>query len=110
MSSEASGRAVIQSPHLDIFIQQCAKKVTWETFRDKGLGLALCWYINTFSSTMCDVNFLLLCTVLDYQGDYMESVKIEIDDESGCSHHGLICRQFPLIDYEEKNIVNDRYC
>ncbi|WP_310429603.1 hypothetical protein [Chamaesiphon sp. VAR_48_metabat_135_sub] len=193
-NSEATGRAVIQSPHLPIFIQHCAKKMTWETFSDKGLSLELRWYINTFDSNMCEVNFLLFCTVLeslnkkyfnnvsrrpilrenrdpqeknlqnslkkmlenygvpyqdlfpdleftrtrnkivhegfseihvnisielqklsnlivriflsilDYQGDYMESVKIEIDDKSGCSHHGLICRRFPLINTEDSTV------
>jgi len=63
--SEASGIAVIQSPHLYQFMQQCAKKLTWETFSDKGVGLALSWYIDTFVSPMAEVNFLLLCTVLE---------------------------------------------
>ncbi len=67
LRSEARGIAVIQSPHLCLFMQQCAKNLTWETFSDKGvgLGLALIWYIDTFVSPMAEVNFLLLCTVLE---------------------------------------------
>jgi len=57
--------AVIQFPLLDVFIQQCAKKLTWETFSDKGLGSALGWYINTFANPQIEMNFLLLCTVLE---------------------------------------------
>ena len=63
--SEASGIAVIESPNLKLFMQQCAKNLTWETFSDKGVGLALTWYIDTFVSPMDEVNFLLLCTVLE---------------------------------------------
>lgn len=63
--SEASGIAVIESPNLKLFMQQCAKNLTWETFSDKGVGLALTWYIDTFVSPMAEVNFLLLCTVLE---------------------------------------------
>ena len=67
LRSEARGIAVIQSPHLYLFMQQCAKNLTWETFSDrgKGVGLALSWYIDTFVSPMAEVNFLLLCTVLE---------------------------------------------
>jgi len=65
LRSEARGIAVIQSPHLYQFIQQCAKNLTWETFSDKGVGLALSWYIDTFVSPMAEVKFLLLCTVLE---------------------------------------------
>jgi hypothetical protein len=63
--SEASGIAVIESPNLKLFMQQCAKNLTGETFSDKGVGLALTWYIDTFVSPMAEVNFLLLCTVLE---------------------------------------------
>jgi len=65
LRSEATGIAVIQSPDLYLFIQQCAKNLTWETFSDKRVGLALIWYIDTFVSPMAEVNFLLLCTVLE---------------------------------------------
>ncbi|MBD1827261.1 hypothetical protein H6F71_07365 [Microcoleus sp. FACHB-61] len=65
LRSEARGIAVIQSPHLYQFMQQCAKNLTGETFSDKGVGLALSWYIDTFVSPMAAVNFLLLCTVLE---------------------------------------------
>ena len=63
--NEAKGRAVIQSPHRRSFIEQCAKKLTKEIFNDKGLGLALYWYIDTFVSIKSEVNFLKLCTVLE---------------------------------------------
>ena len=63
--NEAKGRSVIQSPNLPLFIQQCAKKLNWDTFNDKGLGLALYWYIDTFVSIKSEVNFLTLCTVLE---------------------------------------------
>ena len=58
---------VIQSPQLYPFIQQCAAKLTKEIFSEEGtgLGLALSWYISTFVSTVAEVNFLLLCTVLE---------------------------------------------
>ena len=65
LRSEARGIPVIQSPHLYQFMQQCAKNLTGETFSDKGVGLALTWYIDTFVSPMAEVNFLLLCTVLE---------------------------------------------
>ncbi|MEG5040188.1 MULTISPECIES: hypothetical protein [unclassified Microcoleus] len=65
LRNEARGVAVIQSPDLYLFIQQCAKKLTLETFSDKGVGLALTWYMDTFVSPMAEVNFLLLCTVLE---------------------------------------------
>lgn len=65
LRSEARGIAVIQSPDLHIFIQQCARKLTPEIFNDTGVGLALSWYIDTFTSTIAEVNFLLLCTVLE---------------------------------------------
>ena len=65
LRNEASGIAVIESPNLKLFIQQCAKNLTGETFSDKGVGLALSWYIDTFVSPMAEVNFLLLCTVLE---------------------------------------------
>lgn len=63
--SEVSGIAVIESPNLKLFMQQCAKNLTCETFSDKGVGLALTWYIDTFVSPRAEVNFLLLCTVLE---------------------------------------------
>lgn len=62
---EARGLAVIQSPHLSLFIQQCTKQMTWENFNNRGVGLALNWYLHTFTSTVVEVNFLLLCTVLE---------------------------------------------
>lgn len=65
LRSEARGIPVIQSPDLYQFMQQCAKNLTGETFSDKGVGLALTWYIDTFVSPMAEVNFLLLCTVLE---------------------------------------------
>ena len=65
LHSEARGIAVIHSPDLYLFMQQCAKNLTGETFSDKGVGLALSWYIDTFVSPMAAVNFLLLCTVLE---------------------------------------------
>jgi hypothetical protein len=65
LRSESRGIPVIQSPHLYQFMQQCAKNLTGETFSDKGVGLALTWYIDTFVSPMAEVNFLLLCTVLE---------------------------------------------
>jgi len=65
LRNEARGIAVIQSPDLYLFIQQCAKNLTGETFSDKGVGVALTWYIDTFVCPMAEVNFLLLCTVLE---------------------------------------------
>lgn len=65
LRSEARGIAVIHSPDLYLFMQQSAKNLTGETFSDKGVGLALTWYIDTFVSPIAEVNFLLLCTVLE---------------------------------------------
>ena len=65
LHGEARGLAVMQSPHLPLFIQQCAKQMTWENFSKRGVGLALSWYVDTFTSTVVEVNFLLLCTVLE---------------------------------------------
>jgi len=65
LHGEARGMAVIQAPHLYLFIQQCTKKMTWETFSNRGMGLALSWYLDTFNSTIAEVNFLLLCTGLE---------------------------------------------
>jgi len=42
---EGRGIAVMQQVHLASFIEQCASKVTWENFSDKGLGSALRWYL-----------------------------------------------------------------
>lgn len=39
--------------------------------------------------------------ILGYQGNYIESIKIEIDDPLGRSKHGLICRSFPFIASED---------
>ena len=62
---EGRGIAVVQQAHLTLFIQQCASKVTWENFSDKGLGSALGWYTDAFSSNTVSVEFLLFCTVLE---------------------------------------------
>ncbi|MBW4571996.1 MAG: hypothetical protein KME31_29565 [Tolypothrix carrinoi HA7290-LM1] len=59
------GVAVIQQPHLHLFIQQCSSKVTWVNFSDKGLGSALRWYVEAFTSSTVSVEFMLLCTVLE---------------------------------------------
>ena len=42
------------------FFQQCAKKLNWDTFNDKGLGLALYWYIDTFVSIKSEVNWRVI--------------------------------------------------
>lgn len=55
----------MQQAHLTLFIQQCAPKVTWENFSDKGLGSALGWYTEAFTSDEVSVEFILLCTVLE---------------------------------------------
>ncbi|MBD2485397.1 hypothetical protein [Planktothrix sp. FACHB-1365] len=62
---EGRGIAVVQQAHLTLFIQQCASKVTWENFSDKGLGSALGWYTDAFSSNTVSVEFILFCTVLE---------------------------------------------
>ncbi len=61
----SNGIAVMQKVHLPLFIQQCASKVTCETFSKKGLGSALRWYIEAFSSNTVSVEFIMLCTVLE---------------------------------------------
>ncbi|BAY28937.1 hypothetical protein NIES2107_07750 [Nostoc carneum NIES-2107] len=59
------GIAVIQQPDLHLFIKQCASKVTPVNFGDKGLGSALRWYVEAFTSNTVSVEFMLLCTVLE---------------------------------------------
>jgi hypothetical protein len=44
--------------------------------------------------------------ILEYQGNYMESIKIEIDDPLGRSKHGWICRSFPFIASEDNTESN----
>jgi hypothetical protein len=65
LPSEARGIAIIQSHCLDLFIQQCSKKIKSEFFVDKAVGLALSWYIDTFYSSQVEVIFLILCTALE---------------------------------------------
>jgi hypothetical protein len=60
-----SGITIIQAVFLHLFIQQCASKVTSDYFSSKGLGSALRWYTEAFTSSTASVNFLLLCTVLE---------------------------------------------
>ncbi|MEH2280182.1 MAG: hypothetical protein V7K90_02375 [Nostoc sp.] len=62
---KGSGIAVIQQPHLHLFIKQCASKVTLFNFAEKGLGSALRWYVEAFTSNTVSVEFMLLCTVLE---------------------------------------------
>jgi DNA-binding protein Fis len=62
---KGGGIAVIQQAYLPLFIQQCASKVTWNNFSDKGLGSALRWYTESFTSSTVSVQFILLCTVLE---------------------------------------------
>lgn len=62
---EGHGIAVMQQVHICSFIEQCASKVAWENFSDKGLGSALGWYTEAFSSNSISVEFILLCTVLE---------------------------------------------
>lgn len=62
---KGGGIAVIQQAYLPLFIQQCASKVTWNNFSDKGLGSALRWYAESFTSSTVSVQFILLCTVLE---------------------------------------------
>lgn len=59
------GTTVIQQSHLQMFIKQSASKVTLENFNDKGLGSALRWYVETFTTNAVSVEFILLCTVLE---------------------------------------------
>lgn len=65
LSNNIGGIVVIDPFNLPSFIEQSAKKLNWNTFNDKGLRLALYWYIDTFVSTKSEVNFLTLCTVLE---------------------------------------------
>lgn len=62
---KGNGVAVIQQVHLSSFIQQCASKITWDNFNNRGLGSALRWYVEAFSSDTISVQFLLLCTCLE---------------------------------------------
>lgn len=59
------GISVIQSPHIPEFIRQCMQKLDKETFVKKGLGLALCWYLDAFSTNVSEIKLLLRCTVLE---------------------------------------------
>ncbi len=62
---KGGGIAVFQQPHMHLFIEQCASKVTWNIFAEKGLGSALRWYIQSFETNVEPVEFILLCTVLE---------------------------------------------
>jgi hypothetical protein len=62
---EGCGIAVFQKPHLHLFIQKCVSRITYDIFDKKGLGLALCWYINAFKTDMISVQFMLFCTILE---------------------------------------------
>ena len=76
---ESRGIAVMQQVHLASFIEQCASKVTWENFSDKGLGSALRWYTEAFSSNAVSVEFILLCTVLETLNEHYKkyhSIKV----------------------------------
>jgi hypothetical protein len=44
--------------------------------------------------------------ILGYQGDYMEYIKIEIDDSLKRSKYGLICKSFPFIASEDNTESN----
>jgi hypothetical protein len=61
---KGGGIAVFQQPHMHLFIEQCASKVTWNIFAEKGLGSAFRWYVQTFETNVAPVEFILLCTVL----------------------------------------------
>jgi hypothetical protein len=76
---EGRGIAVMQQAHLVPFIEQCASKVTWENFSNKGLGSALRWYTEAFSSSTVSVEFILLCTVLETLNEHYkkyQSIKV----------------------------------
>jgi hypothetical protein len=62
---KGSGIAVFQQPYVHLFIEQCASKVTWNLFAEKGLGSALRWYVQKFETNVAPVEFILLCTVLE---------------------------------------------
>jgi hypothetical protein len=62
---KGGGIAVFQQPLIHLFIEQCASKVTWNIFAEKGLGSALRWYIQSFETNVAEVEFILLCTVLE---------------------------------------------
>jgi hypothetical protein len=61
----ATGRTVIQEAHRHLFMQQCFQHLTQEIFGEAKLGLALGWYLDTFSTRVSEVKLLLQCTVLE---------------------------------------------
>lgn len=64
-SQKKSGLMVIQENDISKFIIQVANKVTFNIFRDIGLGLSLSWYIESFDTTMLSTQCLFLYTAIE---------------------------------------------
>ncbi|NEO88059.1 MAG: hypothetical protein F6J87_27955 [Spirulina sp. SIO3F2] len=76
------GITTIQGPHLASFIQKCAVHVNSENFKDRGLGNALRWYIESFETSLYPVEFMLLCTVLETLVSYGPKISSKIIPKS----------------------------
>lgn len=58
-------RKVMVIDQIDVFIHRVSNELTREKFDAYGLGLALSWYIDCFSTNKSEVEFILLCTALE---------------------------------------------
>lgn len=81
-SQKKSGLMVIQGNDISKFIIQVANKLTFNIFRDIGLGLSLSWYIESFDTTMLSTQCLFLYTAIEtlnsnfHKGNFLRKYNI----------------------------------
>jgi hypothetical protein len=63
--SKKGGIAVIQRPHLAKFFHQVSKSLNFEFFDEKGIGLALFWYLESWETNVVNTQFICLCTAIE---------------------------------------------
>lgn len=63
--SKKSGIAVIQRPHLARFFHQVSSSLNFEVFDEKGIGLALFWYLESWETNVVNTQFICLCTAIE---------------------------------------------
>jgi len=62
-SPKASGNQIIES--LDEFVGKIIGKVNYDNFDQKGLAIAIGWYVDCFNTTFAPTKFIILCTILE---------------------------------------------
>jgi hypothetical protein len=60
---KASGNRIIKS--LDKFLGKIIGKVNSDNFDQKGLAIAIDWYVDCFNTTFAPTQFIILCTILE---------------------------------------------